>query len=80
LRAPDAVLTDFLKVTGAAMICGFTRDVDWVESAAFELALLDCLVNGERVDAAERAMRSQRWAPLADHLGFRIYYPSGRVA
>ena len=80
LRAPQQVLSRFLETTGAAMLCGFTRDIDWIESAAFELGLLGHLVNGERVDAAERAMRSKRWAPLAEHLGFRIVYPNGRVA
>ncbi|MCO8271807.1 hypothetical protein M1L60_14510 [Actinoplanes sp. TRM 88003] len=80
MRASDAVLTNFLEVTGAAMICGFARDVDWMEAASFELVLLNHLVNGNRVDAAERTMRSQRWAPLADHLGFRIHYANGRVA
>ncbi|GIF67708.1 hypothetical protein Ais01nite_57430 [Asanoa ishikariensis] len=80
LRAPDAILEDFLHTTGAAMLCGYTREVDWVESAAFELVLLDHLANGERVDAAERTMRSRRWAPLAEHLGFRIMYANGRAA
>ncbi|GIF72437.1 DUF6642 family protein [Asanoa siamensis] len=80
LRAPDAVLEDFLHATGAAIVCGYTRQVDWVESAALELALLRYLTNGERIDAAERAMRSRRWASLADHLGFRIMYANGRSA
>jgi hypothetical protein len=60
LRASDAVLTDSPRTTGAAMLCGYTRNVDWVEAAAFDLALLDYLATGDRVNAAERAMRSTR--------------------
>lgn len=79
LRASDAVLQAFLQRTKAAMLCGYTREVDWVESAAFETVLLDYLVNGERVDAAERGLFSTRWWPLARHLGFRIVYANGRT-
>lgn len=79
LRASDAKLLEFLAETGAAMICGYTRDVDWVESAAFETVLLDVLVNGAHINAAERRMGSAQWAPLATYLGFRIVYASGRT-
>nr|MDT0662280.1 DUF6642 family protein [Micromonospora sp. DSM 115978] len=79
LRASDARLQEFLAETGAALICGFTRDVDWVESAAFETVLLDVLVNGRRLNAAEMRMGSVHWAPLASYLGFRIVYASGRT-
>lgn len=79
LRASDARLQEFLAQTGAGLICGFTRDVDWVESAAFETVLLDVLVNGRRMNAAEMRMGSAHWAPLASYLGFRIVYANGRT-
>jgi hypothetical protein len=79
LRASDARLQDFLAETGAALICGFTREVDWVESAAFETVLLDVLANGQRLNAAEMRMGSAHWAPLASYLGFRIVYANGRT-
>ncbi|WBB82211.1 hypothetical protein O7606_13075 [Micromonospora sp. WMMD882] len=79
LRAPDAVLREFLAATGAALVCGFTRDVDWVESAAFETVLLDVLANGQQHNAAERRMGSAHWAPLASYLGFRVIYANGRA-
>lgn len=79
LRASDARLHDFLAITGAAMICGYTRDVDWIESAAFETVVLNVLANGERNNAVEQRMGSAAWAPLAAYLGFRIVYANGRT-
>jgi hypothetical protein len=78
LRAPDATLAEFLRETKAAMICGFTKDIDWIESAAFETVVLNSLVNGVRADSVERLMKTARWAPLARHLGFRVVYANGR--
>ncbi|MEV6637685.1 hypothetical protein AB0M54_43845 [Actinoplanes sp. NPDC051470] len=74
LRAPNGDLRDFLHETGATMLCGYTKQIDWIESAALETLVLDTLVNGGRVDSLERLMRSARWQALADHLGFRVIY------
>ncbi|MFY1635579.1 DUF6642 family protein [Solwaraspora sp. WMMB335] len=79
LRASDVRLREFLSTTGAALICGYTREVDWVESAAFETVLLDVLANGVYNNAAELRMGSSHWAPLAAYLGFRIVYANGRT-
>lgn len=78
LRASETTLAEFLRETKAAMLCGFTRDIDWIESAAFETVLLNSLVNGGRIDSVERLVKSSRWAPLAQHFGFRIVYQNGR--
>jgi hypothetical protein len=40
LRRSDTDLEQFISATGARMICGYTRNVDWVDSAAFDLALV----------------------------------------
>ncbi|MDR7278815.1 DUF6642 family protein [Catenuloplanes atrovinosus] len=79
LKASDATLLDFLDVSGAAMVCGYTREVDWVDSAAFETVLLDVLANGAMVNAAEKRMGSGPWRELAAYLGFRIVYANGRT-
>lgn len=77
LRGSDAYLTDFLYETGASMVCGFTKQVDWIESAAFETVILDRLVNSGKVNSVEQLASSTRWAPLAHHLGFRVVYANG---
>ncbi|GAA2608632.1 DUF6642 family protein [Paractinoplanes durhamensis] len=79
MRSSKAALQEFLTTTGAALVCGYTRAVDWVESAAFETVLLDVLANGARVDSAEQRFGSARWAALAYSLGFRIVYADGRT-
>ncbi|WFE65526.1 DUF6642 family protein [Micromonospora sp. WMMD714] len=77
LQAPEEALRAFLRETGAAMVCGFTKNVDWVESAAFETVLVERLVNGGSTYSAEALFRSARWAPMAQHLGFRAVYRHG---
>lgn len=79
LKASDAKLREFLSITGASLICGYTRSVDWFESAAFETVLLDILANGARLNSTELRMGSAHWAPLAAYLGFRIVYANGRT-
>lgn len=66
------------KQTGAVAICGYTRSVEWTDSAAFELLLLPALAHatgGTRtsVAAAIRGLR-RRAGDLMDHLGF-VSYP-----
>ncbi|MFC0007346.1 DUF6642 family protein [Micromonospora siamensis] len=78
LRASDTTLSEFLRETKAAMLCGFTKEIDWIESAAFETVVLNSMVNGGKVDSVERLVKSSRWAPLAQHYGFRIVYQNGR--
>ncbi|MER7441271.1 DUF6642 family protein [Micromonospora avicenniae] len=77
LRGSDTYLSDFLSRTGASMVCGFTKQVDWIESAAFETVILDRLVNSGKVNSVQQLAASARWAPLAQHLGFRVVYASG---
>lgn len=50
-------------------ITGFTRDVEWFESLAFELLLFDCLAYYQRIHAAE-AYIYKNYGELADRLGF----------
>lgn len=79
MRGSDQALHEFLEVTGAALVCGYTKQIDWVESAAFETVLLDVLANGSNHNAAEKRMGSTQWSALAAYLGFRIVYANGRT-
>ena len=79
MRFSDSELREFLMTTGAAMVCGYTRSVDWVEAAAFETVLLDVLANSPRHDGAEQRLGSARWAALSASLGFRVAYASGKT-
>ncbi|MFG2060872.1 DUF6642 family protein [Micromonospora sp. NPDC048871] len=77
LQGSDRDLSEFLKQTGASMVCGFTKQIDWIESAAFETVVLDRLVNAGKVNSLQQLVSSARWAPLAQHLGFRVVYATG---
>lgn len=71
MRDRDAV-ADFHKETGAKAIVGYRKDVDWVESAAFDLMLLSSLTGSERIDARINRVRS-RYPDLSKALGFESY-------
>lgn len=45
VRVPAARLAEFKKETGAAAVSGYQRDVDWLESCAFEILLLGALAH-----------------------------------
>ena len=71
-------LTKFLTRTRALAVSGFTKDVDWLQSAAFEMLML-----GRLQEASFRQADSMRKfdedlkkaAPgLYKHLGYRMWY------
>lgn len=59
----------FQKTTRAKLVCGYTKAVDWVEAAAFDLLLLDSLVSNVRIDARVNRLR-RRYPDLTAVLGF----------
>lgn len=65
---------EFLKRTGAKAVCGHTRDVDWTESAAFDLLLLSSPLGSQRIDARFNFVRDA-YPDLVKRLGF-VSYPS----
>lgn len=68
-------LNRFLEQTGALAVCGYRADVDWIQSAAFELILLSTLqfntFTKAGLSAAERRVR-QDAGTLARVLQFRM--------
>lgn len=64
-------LRTFLKKTGAQAVIGYTRDVDWLESTAFELLLIDALSLVARPSTAQRHILKNHGG-LARRLGLRF--------
>lgn len=64
-----AAVARFKRVTKAKAVCGYTKDVDWVESAAFDLLLLESLMSGDRIDARFNRL-SRNFGDLTKRLGF----------
>jgi hypothetical protein len=71
LVASDDVLKAFCRVTGASAIAGYTKSVDFVEAAAFEVLLLSDLAYATRMKPAfDRLVKN--FPGLTGRLGFRM--------
>jgi hypothetical protein len=71
MEAPDSVLKSFCKRTGARAIVGYTHQVDWHESAAFDFLLLPELVSSALV--RPMVTRLQKNHPqFVKNLGLRV--------
>ena len=68
----SAAIEEFHKQTRAKAVVGFSKNIDWVESAAFDLMLLASLTGPGRIDARINRVRS-RHADFAATLGFESY-------
>ncbi|GIL33991.1 hypothetical protein [Phycicoccus sp. DTK01] len=62
---------DMRKALGVRALMGFTEDVDWFDSLAFELMLFRSLARYHRLDVVERDVQ-ERAGSLGNRLGFRI--------
>lgn len=60
---------EFHRATKAKIVCGYTKRVDWVDSAAFDLLLLRSLSSDARIDARVNRLRSD-YGELVNRLGF----------
>lgn len=68
----------FRATTNARAVCGYTEDVDWIESAAFDLNLIQVLSDYQRIDAAFKHLRTYH-AGAWRALGFRAAWSGGSI-
>lgn len=68
-------LKEFVKRTKARAVCGYREDVDWIESAAMDLLVIESIAHYERIDASYNWLRSQH-AGFVRRLGFRMEWQS----
>lgn len=64
-------LVNFQKQTGAKAVVGYAKEIDWVDSAAFEVLLLDRLLRGNRTDAFFRYLHADH-GEFARQLGLVV--------
>ena len=57
----------FLRETGARLVSGYQRDVEWLDSAALDTAWLGYVASYVRLGDAHRQFR-KRYASVIDHL------------
>jgi hypothetical protein len=64
----------FLEITNALAVCGYRKEVDWMQATAFELLLLNAMqeneLSGRGIDAIASRVKAQ--ARSFRELGFRI--------
>ena len=74
VMADRRAVADFQTSTKAKLVCGYRKTVSWVESAGFDLILLDSLVSGRRIDARVNRIH-RRFPDITKVLGF-VSHPS----
>lgn len=70
---PKRRLDDFLKVSGAKAVGGYSTDVDWLESVAFDLLIIEALTRYQRVDAADRWLQKE-YGSTVRKLKFKLHW------
>nr|WP_308212652.1 DUF6642 family protein [Nocardia zapadnayensis] len=60
-----------LDTSGAQAITGFTKDVDWLESLAFELLMFNAFAGYQRLGNFVRSM-NKNYGELSERLGFTV--------
>ncbi|MEV7428324.1 DUF6642 family protein [Nocardioides sp. NPDC092400] len=71
LAVDDEVLMGFCARTGARGIVGYTKDVSWAESAAFEILMLTDLLHASRIKSAYDRLRREH-NQMTERLGLRM--------
>lgn len=71
LAADKDDLREFCRISGVSGLSGYTTQVDWTASAAFDFLLLGELLGSSRTKAAYDRMR-RLYPDLVDRLGLRV--------
>lgn len=66
-------IRQFLKRTKLKAVCGYRSDVEWLESAAFEVLLVEALAYYRRVDAVSNFLWKD-YPNLCKRLDFRMVW------
>ena len=75
LAASDEDLKFFCKSTGFKAVAGYTRDVDWLEAAAFDFILLPALLSATYIKPIFARLRKDHERFVVG-LGFRLATPT----
>lgn len=79
LCIPTRRIEAFRAQTRARAVCGYVEDVDWIESAAFDLNLMDAVLGSKRIDAGFKRLRDEHRGECK-RLGFRAVWNGGHLA
>ena len=71
--ASNRELTKFLSCTGALAVCGYRKNVDWLESAVFDALVLGRLQRADSMRKFEEELECGV-PDLSNRLGFKMCY------
>ena len=66
-------IKQFLKETKIKAVCGYNKDIDWIESAAFEVLLINALACYQRIHAAHNYLQRD-YPNLCKRLDFKMIW------
>lgn len=69
----EDALEEFLRASGVRHVAGYTKAVDWIQAAGFELMVLEALVDFSRVGDALNYLQRGAVGDFGESLGFRRY-------
>lgn len=72
LLTSDERIQGFKEQTGAKLISGYTKNIDFIRSSILDFAYFSELVDIQNVGAIEKRMK-KRYDKLMDDLGFKIF-------
>ncbi len=73
MAVTDDQLAEFCRVSRVRHVLGFTEEVDWLESAAFETLVLGAVTGSRRVGDGINTLQRGPAGELAAALGFRRF-------
>lgn len=76
IHTSPAILREFKRRTGAALLLGYGKNIDWVESAAMDLILFDWMQNLKNMRSMWSRVKD-RYPGLVSLTGLAAF-PSGR--
>lgn len=68
MKNSDKELKEFIHITGASLVTGFNKDIDFIESLALEMIFIDYLRGNKPLSAYNKAKKNH--AELCKRTGF----------
>ena len=74
LEIPDKEIETFRRTTRAQAVVGYTKSVDFLEAAAFELLLIECLSSFPDLPSRSKKQLWNKYPNLIQRLGVKFVH------
>lgn len=72
-NVPEGEIKYLKSITGTAMLSGYTKSVDWLESSAMDMFLLDSILENSKDLNKVKSKLFKRFYNLVEYTGLLIY-------